>query len=271
MIRRIAAAAAALIVGCICIGGCSGTADSNGAAKSNSTAAASGTTETYTGAKLADSMKQYAQSMLDDPQYEGMGDKQIALLNEVIANDGAITRGEYEKAVSNYNSCVVERGYAPLSLHRYDNGLYEIRTFRLDGHDLTEEESQAASDDVDQCRTQEVLAIHDLYAASLGNSDLASDQNEATVHCMKTAGVVDASYTAKKFQEETDVYWNAAVNYGGDTGIRTAADEEDFRAQISQSLSFDLDDKEVMNCLIANELDTYAPDYFTQEAWRPFG
>ena len=234
----IAAIAAIALTG---LAGCAGQGDTAAqqpapAAPSQSSSSASapaGTSE-----RFATNLDEYIDQILRQDSGQAASEWQKTVLQNAKGGKG-ISASDYEKAWSNYTSCMTGKGYKPFNLDRYPNGIYHMPA-RMTG--TPAQEQKYRSDYYDRYYAN-VDALDSVYSMQVGNPSLIKDQDEAIVDCLKRDNLVDKSYTASDLRRER----------GLDGG--------------KGRYSFDRRNMSVRGCLVANGWVSSHPDEYVAELW----
>ena len=133
----------------VALTGCAWCGAPGGASQSDSSASSSSSASTQNnGAKIAPTLKDYIQSLLDADKGT-MSDQQRSALERAVQNDGKVSRSDYERAWSDYRQCIVDKGYSVPELQRYSSGVYALPLIRhLQGHPGADQQAQRGSCDM---------------------------------------------------------------------------------------------------------------------------
>ena len=154
-----------------------------------------------TGARLASSLKAYAQSILDaDKQSQKMGDEQRNVVEKAAKGDSTVSRADYEQAWANYKQCIVSRGWTSPNLREAD-GLYAEPP--INAENMTEAQMTKLSQDTDYCARTYVVDVDQLYRTQVANPTLSKANVQLIVKCLVANGVVSSDYTAEEFQKDS--------------------------------------------------------------------
>lgn len=154
-----------------------------------------------TGARLASSLKAYAQSILDaDKQSQKMGDEQRNVVEKAAKGDGTVSRADYEQAWANYKQCIVSRGWTSPNLREAD-GLYAEPP--INAENMTEAQMTKLFQDTDYCARTYVVDVDQLYRTQVANPTLSTANVQLIVKCLVANGVVSSDYTAEEFQKDS--------------------------------------------------------------------
>ena len=130
----------------VALTGCAGCGAPGGASQSDSSASSSSSASTQNnGAKIAPTLKDYIQSLLDADKGT-MSDQQRSALERAVQNDGKVSRSDYERAWSDYRQCIVDKGYSVPELQRYSSGVYALPSY--DTSKATREQTSKLSEDL---------------------------------------------------------------------------------------------------------------------------
>ena len=99
------------------------------------------------GERIAPSLKEYAQSLLD-ADGDSMSDRQKSAL-EKAASGGKVSQADYERAWADYKQCIIDKGYAEPTFDKYDNGIYALPSYNTDG--ASKEAVRKLNDDLTSC------------------------------------------------------------------------------------------------------------------------
>lgn len=217
-------------------------------------------------AKIASSLSERIQNLLamNDTLSQPMSEKQIAILKRALDHDGKVSKTDYDQAWSNYQQCVIDKGYAAPTSTIYSDGIRGSTTV-TDADDRGEDALHKAQDDSGACLSSEYLMVDEMYRLSLGNPQLYADRDEGFVDCLKRKELVDPSYTAQQFKKEFE-----------QSGEEYEANPEQYPPkeawQKSQEVySFDFYDSQVQYCFATNghDVKTWAPES-DEGVWHPF-
>ncbi|WP_289097517.1 hypothetical protein [uncultured Bifidobacterium sp.] len=228
--------------------------------------APTGSSTEVASAKIASSLSERIQNLLamNDTMAQPMSEKQIAILKRALDHDGKVSKTDYDQAWSNYQQCVIDKGYAAPTSTIYSDGIRGSTTV-TDADDRGEDALHKAQDDSDACRLSEYQSVDEMYRLSLGNPQLYADRDEGFVDCLKRKELVDPSYTAQQFKKEFE-----------QSGEEYSANPKQYPPkeawQKSQEVySFDFYDSQVQYCFATNghDVKTWAPES-DEGVWHPF-
>lgn len=112
---------------------------------------------------------------------------------------GKVSRSDYESAWSNYKQCMVDKGYAGITILTLGSGLH-LEAGYEQGNDSARE--QKYLDDRKQCENEYLNVIDEIYRAQIGNPNLYSSQADGAVDCLHRKGLVPRGYTVDQFNKE---------------------------------------------------------------------
>lgn len=195
--RRIVAVGLCVVMA-LALGSCampwqSGASDGQGTTSEGGVGASSGDgfgpASSGSGTQYASSMSEYIDQVM---QWPGVTDAQREVLQRAKEN-GSMPVSDYEQAWSEFKVCFTGKGHEMFPLKNY-NGIYKIPGFNF--KNLTPEAHKQYDADRMACEAQ-ISPITSVYEMQQGNPNLYRSLEEAMVDCLKRAGKVDASYTAK--------------------------------------------------------------------------
>ncbi|PAU69471.1 hypothetical protein B1400_0837 [Bifidobacterium italicum] len=201
---------------------------------------------------------------MNDTLSQPMSEKQIAILKTALDHDGKVSKTDYDQAWSNYQQCIIDKGYAAPTSTMYANGIRGTIT-QTDVEGRGDDVFQKTQDDSSACRLSEYLYVDEMYRLSLGNPNLYSDRSEGLVDCLKRNQLVNPSYTAqqyeKEFEENGTVYSKQLQQHSPNEAWNLS----------KEAFSFDFDDGQVQYCFATNGLDvkTWGPES-DEGVWYPF-
>lgn len=195
-----------------------------------------------------------------------MSDAQIAMLQRALAHDGLVSKKDYDLAWSNYQQCVISKGYTAPVATPYPEGLRGTSISPNVG-DRGDEVMMKVINDAADCKFREYQAIDEMYTLAKGNPNLYQDREVGFAECLRRNGLTEPSYTAQQYKEEyarSQALYSEKISEGG--SISEAWDYS------KQAFSYDFDDAKVQLCYITNRLDvkSWGPDD-ADHAWYPFG
>lgn len=189
------------IIACICLASACGAPSSNasksepqadGASSSRSTGGNDGVSSAAPGQKLAGNMNDYIDQLLT---WASKDEKPVL---ERAKKNGGLSASDYEKAWSDYKSCMVSRGYKPFELIKWPNGVYEMPSHMVG----TQKQEEKYAEDYHECYGKKIMAIDTLYTAQVGNPSLYADQTEGVADCLKRSGAVSMDFSISTFKSE---------------------------------------------------------------------
>ena len=203
-----------------------------------------GTQDSRSSARIAASLSDYAQSLLDSDESgpTPMAQSQREILQKA-ADTGEITAGDYERAWAGYRQCVVDRGWTDPVLRRYPNGIIENSSMDISG--LTEDQDRQVTRDAVECTNLYVRDVATVYGFQVGNASLLQDADSAIVDCLHQANLVPSDYDATTFRRERPLYLD------------------------DENTVLDFSDMEVRGCFAANGSGSLGNEH--DESWRPLG
>ena len=159
-----------------------------------------GLTTSHQGTRIAPSLKEYAQSLLD-ADGDSMSDRQKSAL-EKAASGGKVSQADYERAWADYKQCIIDKGYAEPTFDKYDNGIYALPSYNTDG--ASKEAVRKLNDDLTSCSMLHVTDINTVYRLQLGNPELLLDDREVAVDCLRKEGIKPKNYTVDKLEKDLE-------------------------------------------------------------------
>ncbi|KAB7791483.1 hypothetical protein [Bifidobacterium leontopitheci] len=221
---RMAVTVLMLLVVSLVLCGCTSKSSSSDGSKESS--------QSSSGARLASSMKDYAQQLLASHALE-MGPEQTASVKKVIST-GKVSNSEYEAAWDRYVSCVTDKGYEKPVWYTFPNGIRNQQL--LSAPPDKEDDSQYVSkwlDDLRLCSNRNLDVIQDLYEAQTDNPNLYADHDEGALDCLKRKKLVAQSITLDQYREDMDKW-------------------DHRRPGEKPKMSYDMGDDNVLACIAAN-------------------
>ncbi|MFC5222426.1 hypothetical protein [Bifidobacterium leontopitheci] len=188
--------------------------------------------ESSSGARLASSMKDYAQQLLESHTSQ-MGPEQKAVVERVVQGD-ELSNSDYEAAWNRYAQCMVSKGYEKPVWYTFPNGIRDDQGQEAPADAQTGTQIQKWLDDKRGCSERNLDVIQDLYVAQTDNPNLYADHDEGALDCLKRKKLIAGSVTVGQYRKDMEK-WEKARAEGGKAKI-----------------SFDMDDVNVMACLAAN-------------------
>lgn len=217
-VRSIIAAVMALLAA-LSLTACA-TAGANG---TNSPSAGAGQSQTQTATpppgsaaaagangRLGANLNDYIDNLLRNPY---LSDYERPII-EQAKRDGGISASTYEKVWADYKSCMADRGYKGIQLHKWPNGIYDEYT-HAPGTPAQEEKWR---NDWRDCFLR-FEHVESLYGAQQSNPSLYADIYEAAVDCMRREGVVPMSFTVSDYNK-------VQGKSGANATVTTAAGEQ---------------------------------------------
>lgn len=201
-----------------------------------------------TGGKIASSLQEFAQFLLDaDAKHPSMADEQKEAIERAVKNNGKLTRADYEQAWSTYRTCITSRGWTspPVIQHGDLYGEPQVNT-----KGMSKEQSDRLFEDIQDCAFKYKTNVDSLYRTQVGNPGLSSDTDQLIVDCLIKNGVVPVSFTKKQYKKEMGEDLSPGEKYVGPT-------------------SFSVSDERVQSCFFAQGF------YFNDDAgtsepvWKP--
>lgn len=171
--------------------------------------------------KMAASFEAYIDQFLEMPE---LSDYQREILSDAKER-GELLLSDYERAWSDYKSCMVQRGYKNIIVMTYPNGMHD-EAAHAKGTDAQE---QHYSDAMFECQSTYTSYVDSIFGVQQGNPKLYSNTSEGLVDCLKRNNLVPAGYTLEQYLKEDKGYDGTGSSY-----------------------SFDKDDPEVKGCQVAN-------------------
>lgn len=147
------------------------------------------------GERLGASIAEVVAGRLNEP---GIPARQREILEDVRRR-GAMRPIDYENSWAQYKQCMLARGYREIKLQKYPNGLYS-EAMHIEGN---AEQERRYETDREQCLTEHVRYVDEMYALITGNPNLYRNQSEALVDCLHREGLVPAGYDAKQYDRES--------------------------------------------------------------------
>lgn len=238
------------VLACVaCVGmvaaGCAGCGSSGGSSHSQSNSAGSSDSSSSSGnkaaggAKIAPTLKDYVQSLLDSDS-DSMSAQQKTALERAVQNDGKVSQSDYERAWSDYKQCIVDKGYSAPELYKYSSGVYALPTYDTPGGTASEQQksSKRLNEDLSACSMLHITDISTVYKLQIGNPGLSTDTSAVAVDCLRRENVKPKSYTAEQLDKDL------ASSEGGLT-----------------------DNAKALNCLVVSGINA-APS--NAPVWHPF-
>ncbi|KFI56929.1 hypothetical protein BCUN_2234 [Bifidobacterium cuniculi] len=222
-----------------------------------------GSQPSATAIKIAASIPERIEYLLsiDDNATYPMSEAQKEILRRAVENGGTISKADYDRAWSNYQQCMVNKGYTTPQVPVYENGLRSAHMYPIDTGRTEAEMDKLAHDD-SQCRSQEYLIVDESYRDAIGNPDLYAEQSVAITDCLRREKLVPASYTARQFEEEQAAYREVSAR-------NFTTDRYDETGEAASKFSFDIHDPKSVTCFVSNGNDTgQLGEQFT--GWQPF-
>ncbi|MCA4131278.1 hypothetical protein [Arthrobacter sp. M4] len=109
---------------------------------------------------------------------------------------GRIAQADYDEAFSRYEHCMAASG-EPVKLKKFSNGLYDVKPTPLSPGESIESVMQI----VTNCTKGTIAVLQGLYATQQGNPLLLQNPYEVAYKCLESQGLVDSSFSFKKFAE----------------------------------------------------------------------
>lgn len=231
------------VLACVaCVGmvaaGCAGCGSSGGSSHSQSNSAGSSDSSSSSGnkaaggAKIAPTLKDYVQSLLDSDS-DSMSAQQKAALERAVQNDGKVSQSDYKQ-------CIVDKGYSAPELYKYSSGVYALPTYDTPGGTASEQQksSKRLNEDLSACSMLHITDISTVYKLQIGNPGLSTDTSAVAVDCLRRENVKPKSYTAEQLDKDL------ASSEGGLT-----------------------DNAKALNCLVVSGINA-APS--NAPVWHPF-
>lgn len=217
-------------------------------------------------ARIASSISAYIEFLLDNDKTASvhMSDRQKAILNRALQNNGDISKADYDTAWSNFQQCVVDKGYKSPVITQYANGLRGT-TFLVDVGDRGDEVLRKVLSDEGLCLQQEYGSVSDIYRMSVDNPGMIQDHDEGVADCLRRHTLVDKSYTGKDFskeREESQELYSKLIE---------SHPTQEATTQSWDAYSFDMQDAQAQVCLVTNSIDIRAELPDDSEVWHPFG
>ncbi|KFI56836.1 hypothetical protein BCUN_2158 [Bifidobacterium cuniculi] len=250
---------AALTAGCL-LAGMAACGSSGGDTQAQDTD--DSTTVQTEGARIATSLSARIEDMLRTDT--DMSERQRDILERALANDGVVTKADYELAWSNFQQCLADKGYAPMTTTMYQGGVHGP-SWMTDVGDRGEGVRDKVTDDVIACKSSENLVVDELYRAAIGNPSLYQVPEVGVADCLRRKNLVPVSYTAKTYQEDQKRVDAAYSEFVASRSV------DDAWAEAVKEYGFDYDDPEVQLCHVANGLDIRGQVPGTAVTWKPFG
>ncbi|MEU3020440.1 hypothetical protein ABZ635_23950 [Nocardiopsis sp. NPDC007018] len=141
---------------------------------------------------------------------------------ERALESGGISEQDYEEAHSRYAECMEGAGVDEVHT-KQPNGLYAREPAHLPDDD---DAAEAYFEQGNECAEGTIASIEAAFNMQVNNPD-GRDPSEVVADCLVRVGVVDADYTAERFDEDLE-----------------RASDSDF-----QDGPFDVTDPEVQDCL----------------------
>lgn len=160
--------------------------------------------------RLGANLNDYIDNLLRNPY---LSDYERPII-EQAKRDGGISTSTYEKVWADYKSCMADRGYKGIQLHKWPNGIYDEYT-HAPGTPAQEEKWR---NDWRDCFLR-FEHVESLYGAQQSNPSLYADIYEAAVDCMRREGVVPMSFTVSDYNK-------VQGKSGANATVTTAAGEQ---------------------------------------------
>lgn len=201
---------------------------------------------------------------MNDTLSQPMSEKQIAILKTALNNNGKVSKTDYDQAWSNFQQCIIDKGYAAPTSTMYANGIRGTIT-QTDVEGRGDDVFQKTQDDSSACRLSEYLYVDEMYRLSLGNPQLYADRDEGFVDCLKRNQLVDSPYTAQQFKKEFEQNGEEYSKYLEQYPPNEAWEKS------QEVYSFDFYDDQVQYCFATNghDVKTWAPES-DEGVWHPF-
>lgn len=194
----------------VALTGCAGCGAPGGASQSDSSASSSSSASTQNnGAKIAPTLKDYIQSLLDADKGT-MSDQQRSALERAVQNDGKVSRSDYERAWSDYRQCIVDKGYSVPELQRYSSGVYALPSY--DTSKATREQTSKLNEDLVTCDQLHITNIDTVYKLQIGNPTLSTNSSAVAVDCLRRENVKPKSYTVEQLEKDLVSDHNGLTN-----------------------------------------------------------
>ncbi|WP_033518090.1 hypothetical protein [Bifidobacterium cuniculi] len=211
-------------------------------------------------------MSTYIEFLLDNDKTVSthMSERQRAILERALDNDGTLSKADHEEAWNNYRQCTVDKGYTPVVTTVYTEGVRGSAPM-VDVGDRGEEVLQKVYQDNAECNELEYGNVGTVYRLQTGNPSLVQDHAEGVAECLRRNGLVDKTYTGATFDQERE---ESADLYGklmGELGVQEAKRKAD------EAYSFDRNDPQVQLCHVTNGIDIRQENPDDSEVWHPFG
>lgn len=221
-----------------------------------------GSQPSATAIKIAASIPERIEYLLsiDDTATYPMSKAQKEILRKAVENGGTISKADYDRAWSNYQQCMVNKGYTTPQVPIYENGLRSPALMPIDVGRTEAEMDKLAHDD-SQCRSQEYLIVDESYRQAIGNPNLYAEIPVAITDCLRRENLVPASYTARQFEEEQAAYREVSAR-------NFTTDRYDETGEAASKFSFDFHDPKSVTCFVTNGDDSDLSVRFP--GWQPF-
>lgn len=197
--------ACAACVGMVAAGcaGCGASGGSSSAQSGSSSSSSSSDSNPANGAKIAPTLKDYIQSLLDSDS-TSMSAQQKAALERAVQNGGKVSQSDYERAWSDYKQCIVDKGYSAPELYKYSSGVYTLPTYDTPGGTTSEQQksSKKLNDDLSACGMLHITDIDTVYKLQIGNPGLSTDTSAVAVDCLRRENIKPKSYTAEQLDKD---------------------------------------------------------------------
>ncbi|KFI64260.1 hypothetical protein [Bifidobacterium cuniculi] len=244
--------------------GCSQTSATDGSPQASDTVTAQ-----EQGSKRAGSLSERIEFLMDyadNNADHAMSERQQAILERALANDGIITKADYDQAWSNFSTCLTDKGYNPPVTARYQDGVHG-NTFMVDVGDRGEEVDEKVHQDLSQCLDLEFLSVDELYRAAVGNPNLYQQNEVALADCLRRKNLVEVSYTSSRYLEERQRSWDLY-----DEAVAVSNDPASAWDASKAGYSFDLDNPDIQLCFVTSGIDIRSQDPGAQDevTWKVF-
>ena len=159
--------------------------------------------------KLASSLTALFQQTLDNDgkTYLGLTGQEREVLERAVAA-GSISAADYEAVYVTFQQCLTQQGVTKPYSKGVD-GVYYPEPIDYSKVSFTRAQHDAA---YDSCEPLE-YAVRSLFTIQQSNPDLYSDQYEQAVACLRTHGIVPASYTPQQFEQDESAPLNADFSF----------------------------------------------------------
>lgn len=147
------------------------------------------------GQRLASSLDDY---ICQVSTWKDISEKQRKILQEARAAHG-VTTAQYERAWSDFRTCLINRGYKSFDLIKFPNGVYKMPLITTAP---TEAQQEKYHSDYTDCLQEEVMGIDAVFNKQVANPSLYREPEDGVADCLRRENLVPKDYTADTLRKE---------------------------------------------------------------------